>query len=164
MPRTRLIKPEFWDDDQLAALSPHDRLAFIGLWNFADREGRIKDEPQRLRARIFPYEPAFDFDAALARLADKAYVIRYSDNGDRCLQVRTFTKHQRPHLREPASTIPAPKQPLHQPSTIQAPTLHQPSTIQAPVEAVPRIADPVLDPVLDLDPGPGSGTVNLSLG
>jgi len=37
--RIRSIKPEFWKSETVAALSPLARLLFIGLWNYADREG-----------------------------------------------------------------------------------------------------------------------------
>ena len=64
MARIRTIKPEFFDDEDIAAMSFQARLAFIGLWLQADREGRLKDRPMRLKARIFPFDDV-DMDGIL---------------------------------------------------------------------------------------------------
>lgn len=39
MARIRSIKPEFWTSEQVMALSPLARLAFLGMWNFCDDAG-----------------------------------------------------------------------------------------------------------------------------
>lgn len=101
-----MIKPEFFDDPDLAELSPLARLFFIGLWTEADREGRVIDDTRRLKARIFPYD-AVDIEALAVELHGKDLVRRYSDvNCKHFLWIRTFTKHQRPHPKEPQSLIP----------------------------------------------------------
>src|SRR5262249_39815180 len=41
-------------------------------------------------------------------LASKGFVKRYSVNEQRCIAIRNFTKHQKPHPREPASEVPPP--------------------------------------------------------
>ncbi len=45
MARTRMIKPEFWSDEKLAALSLQVRLIYIGLWNLSDDYGVVKGHP-----------------------------------------------------------------------------------------------------------------------
>ncbi len=106
MARIRMIKPEFFDDPDIADVSPLARLFFIGLWTEADREGRVVDDSRRLKARIFPYEAA-DVEALAVELHGKDLIRRYSDGqGKRFLWIRTFTKHQRPHPKEPASVMP----------------------------------------------------------
>ena len=40
MARIRTVKPDIWTDEKFVELSPLARLLFIGLWNFADDEGR----------------------------------------------------------------------------------------------------------------------------
>ena len=109
MARIRSIKPEFFDDEDVAALSVHARLAFIGLLTQADREGRLEDRPLRLKVRLFPHD-AVDMDGLLVELSSAQFIIRYEADNKRFIQIRTFAKHQRPHVREVASTYPAPTQ------------------------------------------------------
>lgn len=108
MARIRYIKPEFFDDEDLASRSAHARLAFAGLWGHADREGRLKDEPGRLRVRIFPFEPTVDMNRLLDELSSIGVVVRYETDGQRYLAMPGFETHQKPHPKEPRSKIPAP--------------------------------------------------------
>ena len=105
--RMRGIKPQFFQNETLADLSPHARLAFIGLWIYADREGRLEDRPMRLRIQILPYEPDQDMHTLLQQLHDAGFVKRYTVGSEHYLQVVNFTKHQRPNHREAPSVIPA---------------------------------------------------------
>jgi len=106
MARIRMIKPEFFDDPDMADLSMAARLLFIGLWTEADKEGRIVDDPRRLKARIFPYDDV-DVDALAAELHGKDVIRRYlAGEKHGFIWIRTFKKHQRPHPKEPASVIP----------------------------------------------------------
>jgi hypothetical protein len=125
--RARSIKPGFWDNELLAECEPFARLLFIGLWNIADREGRLEERIPRIRKTILGYD---DVDAAalLDQLAERGFIQRYEVNGARYIQVVKFGKHQHPHVAEPASTLPAPE------STIPAPCESGASTIQAPCE------------------------------
>jgi hypothetical protein len=112
--RARGIKPGFFKNEVLAALSCHARLLFIGLWTLADREGRMEDRPLRIRGEIFPYE-SVDANFLLKELASAGFILRYEACGQRFLCIPTFKKHQNPHVKEQASTIPAPG--MHQTST-----------------------------------------------
>ena len=105
MARIRTIKPEFFLNEDLAKLSAHARLAFIGLWNHADRDGRLEDRPERLKAVIFPYE-AVSFHGFLDELASSKFIIRYEVEGVKYIEIPTFCVHQRPHPKEPNSNIP----------------------------------------------------------
>ena len=105
MARIRTIKPEFFDDEDLAKLSYLARIAFVGLWTQADREGRLEDRPARLRVRLFPYEESVDMGSVLCELEASNFVQRYVVNDRPIVQIRTFAKHQRPHPKEPASTL-----------------------------------------------------------
>jgi len=109
MPRIRTIKPEFFSDPDLVGCSFAARLAFIGLWTHADREGRLKDDPRRLKLTLFPGDTV-KMDALLEELAAQKFILRYEVDGQRFIQIRTFTEHQQPHIREAPSTIPAPCQ------------------------------------------------------
>ena len=54
MARKRMIDPGYWSDDKIIELEPIQRLLFIGMWNFADDEGVVKNSPKQLKAQIFP--------------------------------------------------------------------------------------------------------------
>jgi hypothetical protein len=113
----RMLKPGFFTNDELASLVPLGRLLFAGLWTIADRSGRLEDRPLRIRAEVLPYDGDADVDALLVELADRGFILRYEANGRRYIQVVNFEKHQSPHIREPASTIPAPNDAGEAPDT-----------------------------------------------
>ncbi len=108
MARIRALKIGFFQNEDLAALSPLHRLLFEGLWLLADRSGRLEDRPQRIRAELFPYEPALNVEPLLNDLATGArrMISRYVTGGHAYIQVVNFRKHQHPHPKEPDSVIP----------------------------------------------------------
>ena len=103
----RTIKPGFFTNEELTELEPLARLLFAGLWCWADREGRLEDRPRRLRIEILPYDDC-DADALLDQLAGRGLIVRYAADRTRYIQVVNFVKHQNPHYKEVASTIPPP--------------------------------------------------------
>ena len=107
MSRARNIKPGFFKNETLAECHPLARILFQGLWCEADREGRLEDRPRRLKAEYLPYDDA-DADELLESLASRGFILRYEVRGSRYIQVLAFAKHQNPHIKESASTIPAP--------------------------------------------------------
>lgn len=132
MPRLRTIKPGFFTDDDLGECAPLARLLYAGLWCQADREGRLEDRPRRLKVEVLPYDNC-DVDALLNELASHGFIVRYAVGGTRYIAIPKFLVHQNPHVKEAASTIPAPEQhpaglPInrdeHQASTVQAPDEH----------------------------------------
>lgn len=110
MARSRNIKPAFFDNENLAALTPHARLLFIGLWCLADVKGRLEDRPSRIRARIFPYEPHIDIESLLNELASppEFFIMRYQVEQSRYIEITNFRKHQNPSTKEKqaGSSIP----------------------------------------------------------
>jgi hypothetical protein len=116
MARSRNIKPQFFLNENLAVLSPHSRLLYIGLWCLADCKGRLEDRPMRIKASLFPYED-LNIDALLEELAvgRERFIVRYEIEGNRYIEIPAFHKHQNPHKREKetGSQIPAcpPKSP-----------------------------------------------------
>ena len=105
MARARNIKPAIMANEDLAELVPAERLLFIYLWMLADREGRLEDRPKRIKAEAFPYDYV-DIDAMLDNLQGAGFLIRYTVESKRYIQILNFTKHQRPHSNETASDIP----------------------------------------------------------
>ncbi len=97
MARIRTIKPEFFEDEGLAKLPPHDRLMFIGTWLLADKNGVLEYRPDWIKAKIFPYEhgETTDVSQVLPRLVSGRYLVHYEVDGKEYLAVRNFGKHQR---------------------------------------------------------------------
>lgn len=110
--RIRQLKPELFLDDEFWALQKENPdlplfQAFLGLWCFADREGRFEWRIMPLKSQILPYWEG-DFGAVLDALAESRLIIRYAVAG-RCYgAIRSFGKHQMPNNRESPSVIPAP--------------------------------------------------------
>ena len=107
MARARSIKPGFFKNEELVDIDPFGRLLFIGLWMMADREGRLDDRPKKIKMEIFPCDNC-DIDSLLTQLNEKGFILRYEANGEKYIQIINFSKHQKPHMNEKASEIPAP--------------------------------------------------------
>lgn len=150
MARARLLKPGFFTNDDLARLKPLTRLLFAGLWCVADREGRLEDRPDRIKAEILPYDKC-SVPRMLSELHDAGFIVQYTAHGKRFIQIGSFLKHQSPHMREPASVIPP---------AVQAPVEHSASTSLAPDEHQSSTASRVLCPIPDPFPLSGEGGSN----
>jgi hypothetical protein len=107
MARSRNIKPGFFTNEVLGEMSPLARILFAGMWCHADREGRLEDRMKRLKPQVLPYDDC-DIEALAQCLHDAGLVYRYVVDGKGYIQVIEFKKHQNPHVKEQASTIPAP--------------------------------------------------------
>jgi len=106
MPRKRMIDPEFWSDEEIGNWSAEARLFYIGLWNFADDEGRFKAHPKLLKSQIFPYSDRISIEKLLQEINGK--VLLYESNGSRYGYLPNFLKHQR--IDHPSnSKLPAPR-------------------------------------------------------
>lgn len=106
MARARNIKPGIMENEDLADLSHGHRLLFIYLWMLADREGRLEDRPKRIKAQAFPYDDGMDVDPMLSDLQRGGFLVRYVVDGQPVIQISKFSKHQAPHVREQASSLP----------------------------------------------------------
>jgi len=109
--RARMIKPAFFSDPELANVPIGAQMLFVGLWCLADREGRLLDAPRMIAGAIFPFRQDVsdeDVENWLQHLAERRFIIRYQARGVRCIQIRTFAKHQKIHPRELPSSLPAP--------------------------------------------------------
>ena len=130
MARARNIKPAFFQNEELVELEFSTRLLFIGLWTLADRAGRLEDRPKRIKMALFPADD-LDIDFALSRLQDSGFIKRYTIDDNQYIQILAFEKHQNPHVKEPASIIPAPCE--YGASTIQTPIQHCASHADSPL-------------------------------
>lgn len=107
MARARNIKPGFYKNEQLAECSIWTRYIYPGLWQLADREGRLEDRPKRIKGELLPFD-SVDVEQLLTELASTGFIQRYQAEGKRYIQIIAFPKHQNPHHREPPSNIPPP--------------------------------------------------------
>ena len=132
MARARNIKASIMDNEDLAEIDPLTRLLFIYLWMLADREGRLEDRPKRIAAQALAYDRMADVDAMLTDLQGLGFIVRYMADGVACIQIVSFAKHQSPHVRESASTLPRQGQ-----ETTKA----KPRLVLGDAEALPRSPD-----------------------
>jgi len=136
-PRIRTIKPQFFHDEELADLGDVACLIYIGLWCYADRQGRLEDRPRYLQSQIRPYDPE-TWPAAFDALVTGGWVVRYTVNGRSYLHLPKFAEHQRPHHTEPHSALPDPVGELtvsarcaHREDTVSAPDTHREDTVSS---------------------------------
>lgn len=105
MARIRTIKPEFWTDEKIVELSFQSRLLFIGMWNFADDDGRLVHSPKRIKMQILPADTV-DIDALLAELRASSLIQVYSVSGVEYIQISNFSKHQKVDRRTDSKLPP----------------------------------------------------------
>jgi hypothetical protein len=96
MARIRTIKPEFWTSEQVMECSRDARLLFVGIWNFADDEGRMPFSAKRLKAQILPADDISSENVRrwVAELEAHGLVIVYQIDSKEFLQV-TGWHHQK---------------------------------------------------------------------
>lgn len=109
--RIRTVKPEFFNHESLFDLEYESslpiRLAFIGLWCAADRDGRFKWEPRRLGVQILPFD-GIDFSRVLDALMTRGFIHKYGDDIGVYGVIPSFGKHQVINNRERDSELPDP--------------------------------------------------------
>ncbi len=116
MPRSRMIKPEFWDDQKLCSISLPARLIFIGLWTYSDDYGVVKGNAMWLKNKILPYDGSLNIQGALTEPSGSAHgmvewlaelekircIIPFEYNGENYYYIRNFTKYQK--VNRPSKT------------------------------------------------------------
>ena len=95
MARIRSIKPEFFTHPSIVVLTFPARLLLISLWNQADDEGRMYDQPKRLCANAFGEEDDICPVSLFDELARHGRIIRYTVDGKACIQITGWSDHQR---------------------------------------------------------------------
>lgn len=95
--RIRTIKPQFWESESLAELPRDARLMFIGMWNHADDEGRMRGRPALVRSNVFPYEEDITIPMVehwLSELARVGSIRSYTVHGKPYIDIPEWSKHQ----------------------------------------------------------------------
>lgn len=108
MARIRSIKPEFWEDERVGALSIGARLLYLGLISLADDEGRFRASPTLVKAQIFPYDEQADVPTWMRELENAKRIIRYIFDGETFAAIGKFKKHQKIDKPSP-SKLPSPQ-------------------------------------------------------
>ena len=116
MPRIRTIKPEFWSSPDVAKASAVARLAYIGMWNWADDYGRGTLNLKELEGFIFPNDDikelsvgtSENFRRVVKEVVDTFGIIIYEAHGRTYYAIPTWADHQRTE-RKAKSKYPAPE-------------------------------------------------------
>lgn len=108
MARIRTVKPEFWQDEDLAALSAEANLLAIGLLNQADDEGFFKANPMLLNAAVFPIrETSSTIHCLISELSNIGYIKLFDgSDGKQYGHVTNFLKHQKINRPTPSKYAP----------------------------------------------------------
>ena len=107
MASSRIIKPDFFFDEELADVPIEARFLLISIWCQADRDGRLKDSARALRAVTFPYDLSVDVAHLLKTLNEK-FIFQYEIDGCRYIQILNWAKHGKWHTNERSRGHPVP--------------------------------------------------------
>lgn len=107
MSKIRLLNPKPLHDNTVMSMSWEAIVTWAYIPCFADKNGRMRDEPVDIRASMMPFKN-FDMDKVLDELANKNHIIRYTVNNKNYLQIRNFLLYQRPYPKEPDGDLPPP--------------------------------------------------------
>lgn len=111
MPRIRTIKPQFWDDEDVARLSSWARLLFIGSWNFADDDSIILWNPEYIRSKIYPYDDFSleDVEGFMNELIKLKFARKYKTRSGKAYAVIVKMLHHQVINRPQSSHKPHPR-------------------------------------------------------
>lgn len=108
--RSRIVRPGYFTNENLAALEPHARLLYEGLWLLADNNCRLEDKPERIKATLFPYEPQIDIHNLLSLLEaePECFIVRYAVEDRKIIWIPKMAEHQPIHWQELSFDLPSP--------------------------------------------------------
>lgn len=121
MARIRSVHPEFWENEEVGALSRDARLLFIGTWNLADDEGLLRWAAPYLKANVFMYDDdvtVADVEHLMSEITSAGFLFEYKGGKtqQRLGWIPSFRKHQKPN-RPQSSKLPPPS--LQNPAVCQ---------------------------------------------
>jgi len=134
--RARNIKPGFFKNEELAKIPFEARLLFIGLWCLADREGRLENRPERIKAEVFPYDRV-NIAKLLDVITSREMILHYTANSNQYIQIVNFKKHQTPHPHESKSAFPPCFGHVTLNPDVRNPDVRNPSTLATPGPSLP---------------------------
>jgi len=109
----RTLSPDIWDDEWFGQLDPIGMIIWVGLLTrVADDQGRLLDNPNLIKSRIFPLAEnpsAYDVSNTLAFFMADGKLISYQADGKHYLQFANWWKYQASSQWMGASKYPAPE-------------------------------------------------------
>lgn len=158
--RIRTIKPEWLEDEELAAASDEARVLSVALILMSDDHGRGRASIATIAAETWRYalerndgadapEVLAKASRALRELVEMGFVMLYSVRGQRYFEIHNWKKHQKVD-KPSAPRVPAPEEQETPTKPDTRDTLATPS--RASGEGLASDLDP--DPDLDHRPGP----------
>ncbi len=146
MARIRTIKPDFWANEKVLSCSRGSRLLFIGMWNFADDTGRLRDSAKSIKAQIFPGDD--DVNSEIVRgmideLSGNGLLMKYEVDGQGYLQI-TGWDHQRIDKPHPSKYPPpnSTNDPRTIPPDLTLPNITRPNLRWGGVDSAPLARSP----------------------
>jgi hypothetical protein len=112
MARIRSVHPDLHRDKTIAGITAAAERTFVRLWCHLDDEGRGEDDPELLKADLYPRHREMDaaaIDRDLSELETAGLIIRYQVDGERylCCKPETWCRYQRPQKKQ-VSKLPGP--------------------------------------------------------
>jgi hypothetical protein len=90
-----MLNPEFWLDEEVARISPHARLLYMGLWGICDDNyATLPDKQGWIKVQVFPYE-SVSIPQLLGELEGIGKIISFTKAGQKYWFIKNFLKHQR---------------------------------------------------------------------
>lgn len=101
--RLRVVQPDFYDTEQIGALSWDARLVLIGLWSYVRDEGVGKDNVGQIIGTLYPFDAEKDYEgtrqrvsAALDELQAFGLIVRFEADGVRYIEITDWLSWQNP--------------------------------------------------------------------
>lgn len=91
MARNRMIVKETAEDPKIGKLSDSAKWLFIQLWILADDEGFLKNEPEWIKIKVWPYESEKKAEPFLKELSD----LKLIEFKNAIIKIKNFLKHQK---------------------------------------------------------------------
>ena len=97
MARIRSIKPSFFHSLTIASLSFSARLTFIGLWTYADDEGKGVDDARLIKSQLWPLDDKHTLRKVsqdMEDLAARGLITRYTVGSRDFFAISAWKEHQ----------------------------------------------------------------------
>lgn len=111
MARIRTLKPSLFSSLTVSAWPIPIRWTFVGLFTYADDQGRGVDEPRLVKAELYPLDDKMTpakVDEHLSAITESGALCRYEVDTLRYLHLTGFTRHQRINRPTPSRIPPCP--------------------------------------------------------
>lgn len=102
-----MLSPDFFSDPKMIRCSFAARILFQGMWCLSDRAGVLEGDPLALKMKLLPGDNC-DVPALVKELEAVGVIVPFVVEARDFIFVKSFTKRQHVHPKEPASSLPPP--------------------------------------------------------